>query len=247
MEFSIKTSSNIMLLVITLFFMSCDKNNTERTDFENYIIDMAFDKEYEYPTNFYHENTEVGSIYYENTVSTSEPSSDIIWIELSTNDKDQALNWSEISNGYSSVNRALISEKETEKYFEFTRQNIEYKTDIINSRVHKLTYFEPTHYKYYEPDTIGVYKGELNLENVKELVEYLWDCFSLGIIDSKVIESNIIENSTGFEHYIQSIRIIQGDFDIKDVVYIYDNYIRIDKTNRYLIIEREKTQTIIID
>jgi len=234
----------ILLLGIGLIYQGCDKPKDIRTEYENFIIDIAYNQDYEYPVDFYHENIDSGFTYYENTVSTTEISNDHIWIELSTNDRGQAFVWSELSNEFGSVKREIISERETEKYFEFTRRNTEFENDLMYSRIHKLNYFKPTHNKFLEPDTIGIYNGTLHLTNVKELVEYLWDCFSLGINDSKVIESSINESGSHFEHYIQSIQVVHGDFNIKDVIYIYDNYFRIDKSDRYLIIDRNKIKTI---
>ncbi len=244
MKYNINTTVIFLILGIALIYQGCDKNEIKRTEYENFIIDIAYDKDYEYPDNFYHESIDSGFTYYENTVSTTEISNDHVWIELSTNDREQAFVWSELSNEFCSVNREIISEVETEKYFEFTRQNSEFENDLMYSRIHKLNYFEPTHNKFLEPDTIGIYNGALHLTNVKELVEYLWDCFSLGINDSKVIESSILESTNGFEHYIQSIQVVHGDFNINDVIYIYDNYFRVDKSDRYLIIERNKIKTI---
>jgi len=234
----------ILILGIGIINQGCDKNEAIRTDYEKFIIDMAYDGEFKYPTDFYQESIDIGNVYYENTVSTTENPIDPIWIELSTNDKDQAYNWSELNNEYGLGNREIISERETERHFEFTRQNTEFENDILYSRIHKSNYFEPALNKFLEPDTIGIYNGVLNLISVKALVEYLWFNYSIGILDSKVIESKIIETNDGFEHYIQSINIVYGDFNIDDVIYIYDNNFRLDHSNRILIIERNEVKTI---
>ncbi len=240
-----KLNAIILILVLGLIFQCCDKNKIIRTDYESFIIDIAYDKDYQYPTDFYHESIANGFTYYENTVSTTPRiNDDHIWIELATNDREQAFNWSELSNEFSSVNRKIVSERETEKYFEFSRQNIDFENDLMLSRIHKLKYFEPKLDKFLEQDTIGIYNGELSLASVKELIEYLWSCGSMAIYNSKVIESKITEYHDYYEQYIQSISIVYGDFSIKDIIYVYDNYLRINKSDRTLILETNEVKTI---
>jgi len=115
--------------------------------------------------------------------------------------------WSNNSNEYSSVNREIVSEKETDKYFEFKRQNVEYENDILLSRIHKKSYFRPKVDKFKEPDTIGIYNGELSTNRVDELVEYLWSCGSIGLSHSKVIKSQIKE----FNDYYEPDQTDEGD------------------------------------
>ena len=97
--------------------LSCDNDEINRTDEDERILKLAYSKDYFYPTGFYHEIIDSGSIYYENTVSIkSITERDHIWIELHTNNKNEARVWSDKSNEYSSVNREIVSERETDKY-----------------------------------------------------------------------------------------------------------------------------------
>jgi len=235
-----------LLIILTLaLLVSCEKNNPNRTDEVNRILELAYNKDYLYPEDFYHETISEGFVYYENTVSTKPISErNDIWIELSTNDKNEALLWSNKSNEYSSVNRAIISERETEKYFEFTRRNIKYENDFLLSRVHKSSYFMPKLDKFREPDTIGIYNGILSKNSVKEFVEYLWSCGSIGLAHSKVLESNITEYNDYYEQYIKSIKIVYGDFNIKDYIYVYDNYFKLNKLDRTLILKTNEIEKI---
>jgi len=153
--------------------------------------------------------------------------------------------WSDKSNEYSSVNRQIIGESESDKYFEFTRKNIQYSNDILLSRVHKSSYFQPELNKFSVSDTlIGTYNGELNLASVKELVEYLWSSGTIGVSYSKVLESEIKEYNDHFEYYIQSIVIVYGDFGIKDEIIVYDNFVTLNKLNRELIVKTNEVKTI---
>ena len=164
---------NLILIITLVFLVGCEDDNIKRTDDENRILELAYDNDYLYPEGFYHELISIGSAYYVNTISITPVSErEHIWIELSTDDRDEALLWSNKSNENSTVNREIISEKETEKYFEFTRQNIVYGNDVLLSRIHKSSYFRPTLDRFLEPDTIGIYMGELTKNKVKVLIEF---------------------------------------------------------------------------
>jgi hypothetical protein len=164
---------------------------------------------------------------------------------LNTNDKNVAKLWSDKSNEYSSVNREIVVENETDKFFEFKRKNTQYSNDIILSRVHKSSYFQPVLNRFSISDTIiGIYNGMLNLTSVKELVEYLWSCGTMAVSYSKVLESEIKELNDYFEYHIQSILIVYGDFGIRDEIIVYDNYVTLNKSNRELTIKTNKIKTI---
>jgi len=237
------------LLPITLLSVAiagCDKDKISRTPEEEHILELAYSKDYSFPEGFYQEVNDMGSPYYENTVSIMPINErQDIWIELNTNDKNEARVWSDKSNEYSSVNRAIISENETDKFFEFTRKNIQYSNDILLSRVHKSSYFQPVKNKFFTSDTlIGKYNGELNLTSVKELVEYLWSCGTIGVSYSKVLESEIKEYNDNFEYYIQSIVIVYGDFGIRDEIIVHDNFVTLNKSDRELTIKTNEVKTI---
>ena len=226
---------SLIILFSFFLFVGCEKEEINRIEEEDQLLSLAYNNNYLYPEEFYQESIGEGSVYYENTVSIKPiPERESIWIELSTNDKEEARRWSNKSNEYSSVNREIISESETEKYFEFQRQNVNNDNDILFSRIHKTNYFQPSLDKFKEPEIIGVYNYTLEKENVKELIEYLWINNSLGFWHSKVLKSQIVEHDTYYEYYIQSIQIVYGDWGLKDVVYVYDSFFKLDKTERTL-------------
>ena len=234
----------VLLLVITI---SCDNDKVIRPPEEEHILELAYSTDYDFPTGFYHEVVDTGSIYYENTLSIKPISErDHVWIELSSNDRNEARLWSDRSNENSSDNRELISERETKKYFEFKRQNRVFARDILYSRVHKTSYFQPVVNHFNVSDTIiGNYNGELNLTSVKELVEYLWSSGTMNVSYSKVLESEIKEFDDHFEYYIQSILIVYGDFGLHDEIIVYDNFVTLKKSDRELIIKTNKIKTIL--
>ncbi len=231
-------------MLFLLVIAGCDKEKDKviRTPEEEHILELAYSEDYTYPEGFYHEINYTGSPYYENTVSVMPVNErQDIWIELNTNDKNEAKLWSDQSNEYSSVNREIVSENESDKYFEFSRKNIQYSNDILLSRVHKSSYFQPVKNKFFESDTlIGKYNGELNIKSVKELVEYLWSCGTIGVSYSKVLESEIKEYNDHFEYYIQSIAIVYGDFGIRDEIIVNDYFVTLNKSDRELTIKKKQ-------
>lgn len=232
-----------LLLSCFLLTLSCTKSKVNqsggvpRTPEENQIFEMAYNINYVYPPGFYKDD----SGYYENTVSIKPPSQrEIAWIELSTNDRKQALAWSDSSNEYSSTHGAIISERETEKYFEFTRQSSTNSKDVGHSRIHKANYFIPMLDKFKKGDTIGKYNGQMDANRTKEFVEYIWSCGSAGVFSSKIIQSQMNERNDYFEHYIKSFNIIFGDYGLTDSILVYDNYFRLNKASRILTIASKK-------
>ena len=132
---------NLLFAVLLIIFTaSCDKVKVIITPEEDPILKLAYSEDYSYPEGFYHEIRGIGSPYYVNTISVKPLTErEGIWIELNTNDKSEARLWSDKSNEYSSVNREIIGESETDKFFEFTRKNVQYANDILWSRVHKTS------------------------------------------------------------------------------------------------------------
>ncbi len=233
----------LLILIGVLFIVSCDKeDNLDSANDE--FLELAYDKTYQYPDGFYCEKNLIGYVYYENTVSIKPTDErENIWIELNTNDKEQAKTWSDLSNEYSSVDREIIKENETNKYFEIVRVNIENNNDTLLSRVHRSDYFISLYNKFNDIDTIGIYNGELTSKNVKELIEYLWSCGTLSIYD-KVVESTIADKENEFEHKIQSLKTVYGDFGLHDMIYVYDNEFKLDKITRTLTIKRKLIKEI---
>lgn len=236
----------LLAIIVAIVTISCDKDKIIRTPEEDHILELAYSDNYIYPEGFHHEVFDVGSVYYVNTLSITPISErEHVWIELNTNDKDEARLWSDKTNEHSSVNREVVQENETDKYFEFKRINPNNERDISYSRVHKTSYFQPVLNQFSVSDTlIGKFNGELNLTTVKELIEYLWDCGTMDVNFSKVLDSEINEYSEYFEYNIQSILIVYGDFGIRDEITVFDNLITLDKSSRELIIKTDKVKSI---
>jgi len=241
----------ISLFIALALFVSCDKNELSEPDEppNDELLEWAYDKNYRYPVGFFLEQGLLGSTYYENSVSVNKQSP---WVEFHTTNKNEARNWSNISNENSSVNRKIVQENETEKFFEFVRVNVVNENDVLLSRVHKSDYFIPYDgFRFFgsfetlvENKTIGTYYGMVTLDKVKEFIEYLW-VRGIWNSDSKVIESKISEKNDKFEHHIQSLLIVYGDWGLHDKIYVFNNKFAIDKKAKvFTLVERKLVKEI---
>ncbi len=235
----------IALSLVLLSVIGCsDKNSLGYTDDE--IIAKVYSG-YKFPAGFYTEDLDSGSIYYVNTLSIK-PLNDRgdTWIELSTDNRDSAFNWSELSCLYSAYYRKYVSEKETEKYFEFRRVREENPTDIVLFRAHKASYIDRSMYDFFNPGAvIGQYKQKpLKLEQVKELIEYL--IFVKGYNNSsyKVLESVCSENDTAFIHEITDLTINYGDWGLRDEIKVWDKHYYVNKASGNITLSKELVKTI---
>lgn len=225
--------------------ISCHKDKSILTDEEKHILELAYSTNYKYPTEFYDETSDTIGIYYVNTLSiTPVAKREHIRIDLHTNDISIAKIWSDKTSENSSVQTEIISQRQTEKFFEFKRKNILNGNDIMLSRVHKTSYFRPVLDKFNKRDSIGFFNGTMDLERIKDLVEYLWINNSTGVYYTKVLESKTTEFQNHFEHYIKSITFVGGDRGINDMIHVYDNFFTINKLDRKVKLISKETKLI---
>lgn len=221
-----KLSFFVGVLVIFKLLIACDeeKDNSYRfptfdhdqTEFSDRDLLNAMYTNYYMPPGFYEERNE-GSRYYENTVSIEQNCGDpdsSVWVELCTNSLDQATAWSETSAVHSSYYRTLVSQSETEKFFEFTRVWLEHPNDVLLSRVHKCTYLDRSMYnRAYPGDVIGVFNVRpITLGGIHELCEYLW--LNSYLPASKVLSSFTEDLGDQFQHTIYEIWFGGADWGI---------------------------------
>ena len=132
---------------------------------------------YKKPASFYNEDLQRDFLYYENTVSIGfNGPGEVPWIELSTNSREQALDWFKKGLGNGEWYGPIIGENETERYFEFRCKYKGDSTHVMHDRVHKLSYLDRSMYDALKPAPLI---GRFNLRpvdenSVKSLVEYLW-------------------------------------------------------------------------
>jgi len=226
---------SFVAFLIIIIFTSCKENinDPEIPITENEIYNLAY-ADYKFPSNFYHEDSLGGSLYYENTISiTPLNNRGNTWYQLCTNNIDTAKNWSELSSNYSSYYRDLVSERETEKYFEFKRVYSIHSNDVILSRVHKCSYLDRSMYDFLNPkEVIGVFKkNNFNHNDAKELIEYTWFTENYNNASSKVHRGVIETNNLFYIYYLYEIEILFGDFGMKDTISYIKHTFKINYNN----------------
>ena len=239
--------SSIILVAFFVLIIACNKSKTtepNRTPEENQILKLAYKNNYKYPTGFYQNDSGLYvNTYYLKFASQSQNT----WIELSTNDINQAFAWADSTNNYFAGIRILTGESVTGKYFEFRWQDPNDINNVFLSRVHKTSYFIPLLDRLKKTDTIGIFNGQMNKDSVNELIQYLWSCGSLGTGNfSKVAETQITEYNDHFEEYIKSFQLVIADFGGgADSIYVSDNYIDLSKSSRLITLKSNQVDVFV--
>lgn len=223
-------STGFQLMLLSCLTIGCQDDDVRKIGLsteENEIIEKAYSESYLFPDDFGYREDAESTPYYENTVSirTSEEN----WIELHTDDKQEARDWSETSAATSSSYRALVEENDTEKYFEFQRAPVSNPEGIFLSRVHKSSYFVPSFDRFNRGQRIGALKiRPINSTTTKDFIEYMWANYLIGYRD-KVLESTVMEYPGQVRYNLKSISIVYGDFGLCDEIYVFDFDFFIDK------------------
>jgi internalin A len=218
-----------------------------QTEFTNQEILEAVYSDYKYPRDFYQEDLEGGSLYYENTISVKPIfEREHRWIELCTDDRNQALEWSEASSKNSAYYRDLIDERETEKYFEFERVYSENPFDIILSRVHKSSYLDRSSYDRFEKGSVlGIFNQRpITPENAKELTEYLWFVENYNIVGSKVLSSFTEDQGNSIKHTIYETHVVYGDWGMSDQITLIKSEYVVDKNSGQFTLSQKHIRTV---
>lgn len=218
------------LVLVTCFTIGCQEDDIRKVALsaeEDEIIEKAYSETYLFPDNFSYREDAVASPYYENTVSIRTGENN--WIELHTDDEQEARDWSETSAATSSSYRTLIGENATEKYFEFHRAPHSNPDEIFLSRVHRSSYFIPSFDKFNRGKRVGTLKAQtIDAATTKDFIEYMWSNYLIGYRD-KVLESTVIEYPDQIRYNLKSISIVYGDFGLCDEISIFDFDFFIDK------------------
>ncbi len=237
---------NIILYIsIPLISLSCNSPNDQAADLiylppniqdstqvtdENVL--RAVYSAYRYPASFVTEEYQGASPYYENTISIFKLNErPTYWKELSTNDRNQAFAWSESCSVYSSYYRKLVSERETEKFFEFRRVWEAHPTDAILSRVHKASYLDRTMHDRMNPrDTIAVFKARpVDTASVKELIEYLWYAGNYDFGGAKVLCLDVTDRGPFVEYLLFHTEVSYGDWGLRDQIGVFRSLFTVAK------------------
>ena len=118
-----------------------------QTEFSETELRCVVYTDYRSPEGFYWEDLSLpgregsASICYENTVSIDSTNE---WVEMCTGRLSQARVWSETSARSSAHYRRLLDTTSTKRYLQFRRVYDKNPRDVLLSRVHKCSYFDPS-------------------------------------------------------------------------------------------------------
>lgn len=238
-------SLNLIVLFACGLLLGCnDLGSNPSADDE--IIRKAY-SHYSLPQWFSTEDFTSVSPYYENTISIF-PLAErgTSWFELSTNDHVQALAWSEASSRNSAYYRELVSQRETEKFFEFKRVYAAHPNDAILSRVHKSSYLDRSEFdKLHKGSVLGRFQVRpVTMENVKELVEYLWCVDSNFDTGTGILSTWMSENTMSVDYVLQVLDVVYGDRGMHDSIIVTNATFRIEKASGLISYSLQVVRTI---
>ncbi len=217
----------------------------EFTDAE--ILNAAYNGT-SYIPGFYNEGTLQGNIYYENTISIKPPKErGLEWIELCTDNRTQALAWSEASSRNSAYYRNLTGERETDKYFEFTRVYAKNPSDVLLSRVHKCSYLDKSGYdKFQKEEGLGTFSQRpITDENAKELIEYLWYVEHPGAgSQNPILDHYLYEDGDSIRYVIYHVVGFIGDWGLCDQIALVRRQYSVDVSSGKITMESKDLRTV---
>ena len=196
---------------------------TEFSDEE--IIDAVY-SEYKYPESFYQEELGGIRLFYENTFTLKPLGERDGWVELCTDNRSRASEWVETSTKnsvyLSRYKNLTYDERETEKFFEFRGIRPKDQQHVILRRVHKCSYFRPRHDKHRKlerGEVLGIFgQRPITIDNVKELIEYLWFIENYNFYGRKVLSSFTSDEGSSIKHTIYETKVVVGDWGLCDEI-----------------------------
>lgn len=240
-----KIFNHLLLVSVVAAGLSCKINEViTPTLNDDQILHLVYSS-YKYPQGFYHEDIANGSIYYENTISILPVSQrGTQWIELCTDDRNQARAWSDSSNANGSAWRVVVSERETEKYFEFKRSDS--SAWSLLSRVHKCSYLDRSMFDRFHPGSIlGIFKKRpILVSDVKILIEYLWFVDNYESGGSKVLTSMVQDIVSAYQILITEVQVTYGDFGLYDNITIYELIYSVSKIDGAITLSKKVQRAI---
>jgi hypothetical protein len=203
----------------TLAFRAID--GEERSAFSDDEILAAACSDYKAPDAFYTDHLGADeAIYYINTVSIHSNTRGNEWIELCTENWAEARRWQHLTDSASSQHRRFVSERETNRYFEFKTEDLSRPSWILYMRVFKCSYLDRSGFdrlKRPRDDNFkGWFQGRLNvrpltLESVRDLGELLWYYDNYSVHGSKVLSSSCELTDNEFLHTMYVLRMVFSD------------------------------------
>ncbi|NQZ77682.1 MAG: hypothetical protein HRT61_16505 [Ekhidna sp.] len=240
----------ILIILGTCFLTSCDKEDENiyvvpefepnQSEFTNEELLNATYSSFKIPNGFYSENLGDTSLYYVNTVSIDSSNQ---WIELSTANSNQALDWSERSTYEGSQ---FNPGTQSEKFYEFVRYDNPRDNIIIKFRTHNEAYFSREGFDFFNrTGPIGIFNKEgFNADHAKELIDYLWFTHEYNNGSAKVLSSYAESTITSIRVIHYELFIGYGDFGLNDEITLNKNAFEIQLTNGQITKSTQLIRTI---
>lgn len=208
----------LVSLALLLMGASCQKTTREfhtsdiEVDFsDEELLELAFGKK-EYYKEHCSAKNDKGNSYYLSSTNIDTRGYTVVgeekkYYEVCTDDPGQALEWSNIFAKGDYIGD-VIEASETEKYFEYVWEYIPKSEKAIKStisrRIHKCSYYDNENAGSYILGTFN--KRPVNEENVKELIEHLWEPYicDLGRDELKPV---IVDEGDNIRYALYSVEL----------------------------------------
>jgi hypothetical protein len=244
--------SSILSLIALLLLNACNHTNpikpsppsgvmifNDTSDLTDENVFQAVYSNYKSPPGFYQDSARTHAIYYESSLSIL-PSTNrkTEAFELSTNVRDQAFAWSESSSVNSSYYRNLVSERQTDKFFEFTRVYQQHPSDTLFSRVHKLTYLDRSMYNtfnwaydsFHGSAMLGIFNARpIDTVTTLELGEYLWFLQDYQSAGAKALLCFANDFGDRVDFTLYHTVVYYGDFGVQDQILLFRSVVHLAK------------------
>lgn len=217
--------------------LSKDKNTISSTATTDIAIATALYFDQRTPDDFYKEEYQDGRFHTANHVRNIDliPIADrpgVSVYELTSDNFNEAMNWSEQSAAFQDSYKQLVDNSETLLYHQFTRVDLATPQFVHLNRVLKASALNRN----------GVndsYKGRITLANmtaadVKLIIEYLWTFTIDNNYGNAVLSTSITETADEFVYVMQQARLTSSFDDSCDAIEIYDVHYTVPKASGFI-------------
>jgi len=237
----------IIFIGVMILLISCNTEVDEISYSEERLLQMAYSDTMIWDKSFYLDNGPE-SVYYINTVCTTPAEQNVgqlPWRELTASSYVEAKELADSTMAIGgNTSFEFLQERQTEKYYDF------YTEENRAFRVHNINYFEPTIDKLNVTNNeMGIYHSIMSENKAKELSEYLFR--RGGLKDGwfsphfhKVLNSKIESNSQYYLCTITSLSLAYGDWDMRDQITVYENYIKVFKNKGLVLYDKDTVRVL---
>ena len=153
--------------------------------------------------------------------------------ELSSNDFTESLQWSESAALQRATYRQLVDNTETDLYFQFTRFDPD---DPVQTHYYRVFKDDALDRSGYDKNNPGDYQGKIMMpmftaEQVKYIIEYLWQFTYSNNYGNAVLESYTSETGSEYTHIMNEARLTMGVDGGCDTIKVFEIQYTVQKGN----------------